>query len=170
MLKTTSVLVLAVLALSACAQETSNGPGSNGNGYSSGSGGGTSASTMPEVSTMPEMTFSVTERDGASGVVMEATVEFASDGSWERTGTESGSGKLTDEEVARIDELVRAPDFPTDPDNDLGCTTEEPPYLWSLTVGDDRVSNGNGGCVFSGSAVEIYKIISGAADVGPTLE
>ncbi|WP_205328588.1 hypothetical protein [Glycomyces sp. YM15] len=117
---------------------------------------------------MPEMRFTATEYDDDLDVIMEATVEIASDGSWQRTGTETASGVLTEEQVERIDELVDAPDFPVDPDNDMAAATVVPKYLWSLTTGDDHVSNGNGGFVGSDSASAIAGIIIEAADVGPT--
>ncbi|MFC3492644.1 hypothetical protein [Glycomyces rhizosphaerae] len=147
-----SITAVFIVALSACGQ-----------GSAEDSGGGAPP-------TMPELTFSVTEKDDQNEVVMEATVEIAADGSWQRTGTESGSGSLTEEQIAEIDELANASDFPRGPDDGMVCTTEVPPYFWSLTVGEDSVSNGNGGCVDSDSAVEIVGIIQEAADVGATLE
>lgn len=146
------ILPIAFLALSACARPS-----------------GEAADDDPGPATMPEMTFSVTENDDEREVVMEATVAFAADGSWERTGTEPGSGTLTGDEVERIAELVEAPDFPTDPDDGTMCATVVPDYAWVLSVGDEKVSNGNGGCAFSDSAVEIVDIVQEAADVGPTL-
>ncbi|SDE15752.1 hypothetical protein [Glycomyces harbinensis] len=147
-----SLLAATVLLLSACGQQPDE----------------SAAADSPP--TMPEMTLSVTEYDDGLEVVMEATVEVASDGSWQRTGTETDAGVLTEEQVRRIDELVDAPDFPVDPDNDMAGTTVVPDYLWSLTTGDDQVSNGNGGFVGSDPAGEIAGIIIEAADVGPTLE
>lgn len=146
------VIAAIVLVLSACGRE---------------SDGGSGADAPPA---MPEMTFSATEYGDDLEVVMETTVVIATDGSWERTGTVSDSGALTEEQVRRIAELVDAPDFPQDPDNDMAGTTEVPDFLWSLSTGDDRVSNGNGGFVGSDSAVEIAGIIMEAADAGRTLE
>lgn len=147
-----SIIAAAVLALSACGQQSAESADDE---------------TPPS---MPEVTFAVTETDADLEVVMEATVEVAPDGSWERTGTEAGSGTLTDEEVERIGELVEAADFPEDPDDDAVCTAVMPPYAWTLTAGEDTVSNGNGGCVSSDSAAEIAAIIQEAAEVGPTQE
>lgn len=146
------IIALAVLTLTACGGQTADDSGGDG------------------APTMPALTFSVVERDDDDNVVMEATVEIAADGSWQRTGTQTASGSLSDEQIARIGELVGAPDFPTDPENELICTTVIPSYNWSLKTGQDSVSNGNGGCVSSDSAVEIVGIIKEATDVGPTLE
>jgi hypothetical protein len=148
-MKRLMILPLAFLALSACGR-------SNGEAADDGA------------ATMPELSFSVTENDDELDVVMEANVEFAADGSWERTGTDPGSGQLTVDEVERIAELVEAPDFPTDPDYDTICPAVMPNYTWILSTEDEQVSNGNGGCVSSDSAAEIVEIIQEAADVGPT--
>lgn len=145
-----TILIAAVILLSGCGQQPDEGSG---------------ADTPP---TMPEMTFTATEYDDDLDVIMEATVEIASDGSWRRTGTETDAGALTEEQVERIAELVDAPDFPEDPDNDMVGTTVVPKYHWSLTTGDDQVSNGNGGFVGSDPAGEIAGIIIEAAAVGPT--
>jgi hypothetical protein len=145
------ILPIAFLALSACGRP-----------------GGEAADEDPGPATMPELSFSVTENDDELEVVMEANVAFAADGSWERTGSEPGSGKLTVDEVERIAELAEAPDFPTDPDDDTICPAVMPNYAWVLTIGDEQVSNGNGGCVSSDSAAEIVEIVQQAADVGPT--
>jgi hypothetical protein len=148
-MKRLMILPLALLALSACGR-------SNGEAADDGA------------VTMPELSFSVTENDDELDVVMEANVVFEADGSWERTGTDPGSGQLTVDEVERIAELVEAPDFPTDPDYDTICPAVMPNYTWILSTGDEQVSNGNGGCVSSDSAAEIVEIIQEAADVGPT--
>jgi hypothetical protein len=147
-----TLLAAAVLLLSGCGQQSD----------------GSSAAEPP--ATMPEMTFTAAEYNDDLDVIMEATVVVASDGSWERTGTETASGALTEEQVRRIDELAAAPDFPEDPDNDTVGTTVVPKYHWSLTTGDDQVSNGNGGFVGSDPAGEIAGIIIEAAGVGHTEE
>jgi hypothetical protein len=149
-MKRLMILPLAFLALSACGLQ--NGEAADDSG----------------AATMPELSFSVTEIDDELEVVMEAKVAFATDGSWERTGSEPGSGKLSADEVERIAELVEAPDFPTDPDYDTMCAAVMPNYSWILSTGDEQVSNGNGGCVSSDSAAEIVEIIQEATDVGPT--
>ncbi|THV30020.1 hypothetical protein [Glycomyces paridis] len=146
----TSIIAAGVLALTACAQP------------------GESADEAAPPS-MPLVTFSVTETDENLNVVMEATVAFAPDGTWHRTGTETASGALTEDQVAEIAELVEAEDFPVDPEDDTVCPAVMPDYAWSLTAGDDKASNGNGGCASSDSAVAIVEIIQDAADVGPTL-
>ncbi|WP_199043481.1 hypothetical protein [Glycomyces salinus] len=171
-LRITSILAAAVFALTACGQAEDGGGSSQ--DPSDGSGGGSSqdpsnGSGSDAPPTMPEASFSVTETDDELEVVFEATVEIESDGSWERTGDGPDSGSLTAEQVARIDELSQDPDFPEDLDNDLMCTAVEPSYGWALTVGEDTVTNAQGGCAFSEPAVEIVDIIQEAADVGPTL-
>lgn len=156
-LRFTSVLAAVLVALTACGQSEDGGSGQDPRG------GGAPP-------TMPETIFSVTEKEeGELEVVFEATVTIEADGSWERTGDGPDSGTLTAEQVARIDELSQAPDFPVDPDNDLMCPAVEPTYYWALTVGEEKVTNGNGGCAFSDPAVEIVDIIQEAADMGPTL-
>lgn len=171
MLRLTSILAAAVIALSACSQESNPEPDQETGQDSSqepdqepsdDTGGGTPP-------TMPEVTLSVSETDGELEVVFEATVEIETDGAWERTGDGPDSGELTEDEIVRIAELVQAPDFPQDPDNDVACPEVVPDYYWSLDVGEDKVTNGSGGCSFSGSADEIVGIIQEAADVGPTL-
>lgn len=146
------ILAAAVLALSACGQEPDGGSGAG----------------MPP--TMPEITFTATEYDDDLDVIMEATVVIAADGSWERTGTETDSGALTEEQVTRIDDLADSPDFPEDAENDTVGTTVVPDYVWSLTAGDDQVSNANGGFVASDPAREIAGIVMEATGVGPTEE
>ncbi|WP_030144354.1 hypothetical protein [Glycomyces sp. NRRL B-16210] len=147
-----SIIAAALLALSACGQQADE------------------SADAEDPPSMPEVIFTVSERGEDDAIVMEAIVNIAPDGTWERTGTEPGSGALTDEEVARIGELVEEPDFPEDPENERVCTTAIPAYSWSLVAGDEWLTNGNGGCVFSDSGAEIVAIIQEAADVGPTLE
>lgn len=153
-MKRFSILIVTAFALTACGQ----------------AGGTDDAAEAEPSATMPPVVYTVSETDSDNEVVMEATVEISEDGSWESSGTAAAFGELANEQITRIAELAEADDFPEDPDNTMACPTVEPPYWWSLSVGEERVSNGNGGCVSSESAVEIAEIIQEAADVGPTLE
>ena len=156
-MKKTIVVAVAAFALTACGQASPTGED-------------VAEPVSDEPVMMPAIIYTVSETDSDGNMVMEAVVKVAEDGTWDRSGDVTATGQLADDQVLRIAELVEAEDFPHDHENELVCATVLPPYVWSLEVGVDVVSNANDGCVNSEPAQEIVEIIQDVADVGPTLE
>ncbi len=156
-MKKTIVVAVAAFALTACGQASPTGED-------------VAEPVSDEPVMMPAVIYTVSETDSDGNMVMEAVVKVAEDGTWDRSGDVTATGQLADDQVLRIAELVEAEDFPHDHENELVCATVLPPYVWSLEVGVDVVSNANDGCVNSEPAQEIVEIIQDVADVGPTLE